>query len=418
MRLVKFHYAWVIFIGCCLISFVGFGLTINTAGLFWGGMSADLNLSRAEIALNATFGGIAGAISLLFAGTLFKKINTKLLLTTSFAITGLCFIVCSFIQSVVPFYSIKVVLGVVQQISIIISIPILLGNWFEKKLGLLFGITGALTAVGGAVFNPIVSYFILEYGWRNAYIFVGVVNLLLLLPVGLLMKFKPENGVLPYGKEVVQNEDTNQHVQQDENQGVELEGLTFKQALKMPTFYLFILAVIFLQSAGSLVQHLPTLIQNFGFELTVGASVMSALLIGAAAGKFIMGFMIDHVKPVTALIVFTLIGALGWYSTGVFKQAMYLNGSGFASGMGQAISLIALPLLIRYAFGSKDYSQILSVTLMFGAFSNAISVYIHGSLFDHFGSYSVSIIMNITAYILAFLCLVLAMKISSKNKKV
>lgn len=70
---MKIHYAWVIFLGCCIISFVGFGLTINTAGLFWGGMSTDLNLTRAEIALNATFGGIAGAVSLLFAGTVFKR---------------------------------------------------------------------------------------------------------------------------------------------------------------------------------------------------------------------------------------------------------------------------------------------------------------------------------------------------------
>lgn len=407
---MKFHYAWIIFAGCCIISFVGFGLTINTAGLFWSGMSEDLHLTRAEIALNATFNGIAGAASLLFAGTIFKKMNTKLLLTVSVALTGLCFIACSFIQSIAPFYAIKVVLGVVQQISIVISIPILLGNWFEKHLGVLFGITGALTAIGGSVFNPIVSHFILEYGWRTSYTLVGAINLVLLLPVALMMKFKPDNGMLPFGREA----SLAGTAISDAHQEFELKGLTVKQAMKTPVFYLFIAAIIFLQSAGSLAQHVPALIQNFGFSLTVGASVMSALLIGAAAGKFLMGFMLDHVKPIVTLLLFALIGALGWFSTGLFHDAFYLKGSGFASGMGQAIVLTSLPLLIRSSFGQKDYSQILSVIMMFGAFSNAVSVYAHGSLFDHTGSYSLSIIMNVATYTLAFISLAFAIKGSAK----
>ncbi|WP_338539732.1 MFS transporter [Paenibacillus tundrae] len=411
---MKLHYAWIIFIGCCIISFVGFGLTINTAGLFWGGMSEDLNLTRAEIALNATFNGIAGAVSLLFAGTVFKKINTKLLLSLSFGLTGLCFIACSFIQTIGPFYGIKVILGVVQNISIVISIPILLGNWFEKKLGMLFGITGALTAVGGSFFNPLISHFILEYGWRTTYIIVGVICLVVLVPVALLMKFKPENGMLPYGAESTV---TVSEANQATPSGV-LKGLTMKDAIRTPMFYCFIIAIICFQSAGSLAQHVPALIQSLNFSLQVGASVMSALLIGAAAGKLLMGFMLDHVKPTVVLLIFTIVGASGWYSTGVFNDTLFLNGSGFFSGLGQAIVLTAIPLLIRGSFGTKDYSQILSIILMFGAFSNAISVYVHGSIFDHTSSYSASLILNVTTYVIGFLCLIFAIKMSNKMKTI
>lgn len=411
---MKVHYAWVIFLGCCIISFVGFGLTINTAGLFWSGMSTDLELSRAEIALNATFNGLAGAASLLFAGMIFKKVNTRLLLVFSFVVTGLCFIACSFIQSIGPFYFIKVILGVVQQISIVISIPILLGNWFEKKLGMLFGITGALTAVGGSFFNPLISHFILEYGWRSTYSIVGIICLVLLVPIALLMKFKPENGMLPYGAEkrdssLIAGENPSP------SNGV-LKGLAMKDAVRTPMFYSFIIAIICFQSAGSLAQHVPALIQSFGFNLQVGASVMSTLLIGAAAGKFLMGFMLDHVKPAVTLLMFAMIGAFGWYSTGIFNDSLFLNGSGFFSGMGQAIVLTAIPLLIRGSFGSKDYSQILSIILMFGAFSNAVSVYVHGSIFDQTNSYSASLILNVMTYTIGFICLAIAIKFGKKFK--
>lgn len=410
----KVHYAWFIFVSCCIISFVGFGLTVNTAGLFWGGMSEDLHLTRAQISLNATLNGIAGAVALLFAGTLFKKVNTKLLLSVSFAIVGFGFIACSFIQSITPFYVIKVLMGFAQQISIMISIPILLGNWFEKKLGMLFGITGALTAVGGSLFNPLVSDWILNYGWRTAYTIMGILTLVLLLPISLfIIKFKPENGVMPYGREDNNASALTGKSAMDTNS--ESEGASFKNAYKFPAFYLYILAVAALQSAGALVQHVPALAENFGFSLTVGASVMSALLLGAAAGKFLMGYLMDKVKPGTVVLLFALVGSMGWYSMGWIHQPWLLNGSGFASGLGQGIVLIALPLLIRTSFGSRDYSQFLSIIMMFGAISNALSVYLHGTLFDSTQSYSISLVYNLVMYAVAFLAILIIIKLGSKK---
>ena len=41
--------------------------------------------------------------------------------------------------------------------ALTLSIPLLLGNWFQKYLGTVMGIALGLSAIGGTIFNPIIS---------------------------------------------------------------------------------------------------------------------------------------------------------------------------------------------------------------------------------------------------------------------
>ena len=66
-------YAWWIFIVCALINFIGFGLIINTVGLFYAPIGTAFHTGRAEVALMTTFQNVAQAITLLFAGKLMSR---------------------------------------------------------------------------------------------------------------------------------------------------------------------------------------------------------------------------------------------------------------------------------------------------------------------------------------------------------
>lgn len=72
--------------------------------------------------------------------------------------------------------------------------------------------------------------------------------------------------------------------------------------------------------------------------------------------------------------------------------------------------LVALPYLIREEFGAKDYSTILSVINMTGAFAMSASVYLNGLLFDTTGSYNFGWAINATAFALSFVALFLTLK--------
>ncbi|MBT8902065.1 MFS transporter, partial [Lactobacillus delbrueckii subsp. bulgaricus] len=71
--------------------------------------------------------------------------------------------------------------------------------------------------------------------------------------------------------------------------------------------------------------------------------------------------------------------------------------------------VVALPYLIRQIFGEKDYSNILSVINMIGAFAMSASVYLIGLLFDQTGSYNLGWMINVSAVALSFIVIMITL---------
>ena len=50
----KFHYAWLIFLGCCCMMAGGMACVLTTAGVFYVPVCDELGFSRGEISLMKT----------------------------------------------------------------------------------------------------------------------------------------------------------------------------------------------------------------------------------------------------------------------------------------------------------------------------------------------------------------------------
>ena len=97
----------------------------------------------------------------------------------------------------------------------------------------------ACSNLGGAAGNAIISQIIAEYGWKNAYIFGGMISLVMaLFAVIFLIKRSPEEyGEQPYGAD--------EKDESAKNTSGTWIGITKKAALKQPCFY-FLCIVMFL----------------------------------------------------------------------------------------------------------------------------------------------------------------------------
>lgn len=150
-------YPWWTFIVCCLISMIGFGLLVNTIGLFFGPISSEFHAGRASVALMTTFQNAASAISLLVAGKLMEKANLRWLLTACFVLIAISLLALNRAQQLWQFYLAWTLIGICQPIAITLSIPVLLSQWFHQRLGTVMGIALSLSALGGTIFNPIIA---------------------------------------------------------------------------------------------------------------------------------------------------------------------------------------------------------------------------------------------------------------------
>lgn len=403
----RIHYGWYIFISTCIFSLVGFGFVVDTIGLFFTPMGQAFHVGHAEVAMMGTIQNFACAITLLFAGKIMQKVNIKLLLTICFAIIGLGFIGCSVATNLTAYYIIWCLIGIAQPFALTLSIPLLLGNWFQKYLGTVMGIALGLSAIGGTVFNPIISNVITSFGWRVGWLTEGLITLIAVLPFTIfVIKYEPTNGLKPYG--YVENKD-------DNDEKLSNVGLTLRQALHTPMFYLLSISMIVLQWVAGLVQHVSPYVVSIHMPLTVGATVVSGIMMGAAVGKITIGWFLDHLNNKGVIIGYTILGIAGWWLLWLVHAPAIMVCAGFVAGLGQGIMLVSLPFFIRKQFGQKDYSNILSIISMFGNFATAIAISVNGQIFDVTKSYSGPLFIQGILYIIGGLAVVISISAFSKK---
>lgn len=126
--------AWYVLIVCCLISLLGFGLLVNTTGLFFAPLSKAFQAGRGQVSLLVTLQNAAAAVSLLFVGKLMKSKHLNWLLGGGFAVIGLCLLSLNWAQSLVHFYIAWTIIGFLQAMTVTLSIPVLLSQHFKNGL--------------------------------------------------------------------------------------------------------------------------------------------------------------------------------------------------------------------------------------------------------------------------------------------
>lgn len=366
---------WLVFIGCCVLSLVGFGLIVNTPGLYFTVLGETLNVSRTQIALASSIMAIAGAVTMLFAGKVMKMLDSRILISMCIAGVAALFLAQSFFNAVWQFYISFALMGILYVIPISLAPSVLLANWFESKLGMVMGIALGLSGIGGTIFNPVVSWFITNLGWQTSYRLTALILVICILPFSLLVfKFRPDEakGEQAYGHIV------SAAVADDAQAAGELPGIESKKAYRTPTFVLLVL--------------------------------VSGIMFGAAIGKATIGILLDYLKPELTIVIYSAIGLAGWGLMAVATTPTPAIAAGFMAGLGQGVVLVALPWVIRKSFGQRDYSEILSIVSMFGAVASAIAVTAHGAVFDAAGSYVPSLVGNMALYVVAAACMVIGFR--------
>ncbi|MCI1984355.1 MAG: MFS transporter [Bifidobacteriaceae bacterium] len=408
---VKKSMPWLIFVGCCLMSFVGYGLIVNTSGLYFDSLEKQFGVARAAVSLPVTIRDLIGALSLSVAGVLMKKINAKVMLSVSVAVCGAAFMVCSAISAIWQFDVLFAVIGISMVVPVMVAPAVLLSGWFTKRLGMVMGIALGLSGIGGAVMNPIMASIIKGFGWRTGYFVTGVLLMVLILPFTLFVaKWRPDvaKGEVAYGAVAPAAAGSHPASSADSRTlgagsgaAVVEPGIDAKDAYRTPTFILFVVSLILLQIISGYVQHISSFELTRGLSLEQGAVVVTGIMLGAAVGKATIGMLLDRFRAEAVIGAYVVVALVGWLGIAFVGVPGVAVAAGFLGGLGQGYQLVAIPWMIRQAFGPKDYSEILSIATMFSNLMLALSITIHGSIVDATGSYTTSFVLVVVAYVLA-----------------
>ena len=405
----RFFYGWTI----VSITFMASMITAGIAG--WGlsffiiPMSEDLGVSRGEFSTITLFRLAALPIIPLLGFLVDKKHGPRVLLTVAGVLGGLTLLLSSLVQSLWQFYLIFGVgfgLATMAMGGQLIG-PAVISKWFIRMRGRAMAIGTMGISTGGVVIAPLAGWIVGEYGWRMAWVVLGVLVVLAITPISaLFMRRSPEDlGLLPDGVGATAS-------QQGAAETVWTDTeypWTLRQALR--TRGLWVLLGVQILGATALLPiiiHQVAYIQDKGFTPQTATAVATALAFFAIVAKLPWGFFIErvHARWVIALCLvpsglslFLLIGAQNIQMLYAYAMLHGLTMGGWATLMNVAWAAY---------FGRRHMGAIRGAVAPVGNIMGAVSPVLAGWMWDLQGSYDLIFTFFAITWIVAGFLMLLA----------
>ncbi len=309
----RIYYGWYVVTGAFFAHWMGAGIGIPVFGLFFKPMSAELNWTRAMTTLplvtRNVFSHLAGPI----IGPLVDRFGPRYLMTVGAIIAGVGTMLMSRTNSLWQFFLFFAVIGAIGNAGLSnIVTNTTIAKWFVRKRGRATGIAAAGINVGEAIITPFVLLLITLFGWRAAWIGIGLVPWLVVAPASFfLMRRSPEDmGLRPDGDpppdEAQQPEsgaDTVEHTPDTSDEYV----WTAKEAFKTPALWMIVVATNLggLAVSGVVLHQIPFLTDQ-GLSQADAATSLVTYAIFAVPSKLAWGFLAEriHIRYLTAASLF------------------------------------------------------------------------------------------------------------------
>ena len=194
-------YGWYVVFGCAMVV-LGVSGGQFSFGVFLHPMTEEFGWSRGTLSLAF---GITYMISGLLrpaAGYLADRYDAKWAALSGVAIMGFMLVLLPLVQTLWQLYLVFAVMSTGITLGTGPILTKIVSQWFLTRRGLTLGITGGAGSMGAMVLVPATSVFLVLFAWREAYLFLGLLLLILVFPIGaVLIKNRPQDlGLVPFGQ--------------------------------------------------------------------------------------------------------------------------------------------------------------------------------------------------------------------------
>ncbi|MGO4961024.1 MFS transporter [Jeotgalibaca porci] len=408
MRKANPFYGWMIVLGAIVFLALSAPISVSLTSLFATAVTEDTGISLSQFTLSNT---LLQGVGILLAPLASRLLSTKYFKKIHIAMTalyGTAIAMLGFANHLYVFYLISLVKGIAFVFIGIIPVAMMISNWFEWKRGKAMSLAMTGLSMGGVIFGPLVSKWLLEYGWRQTYIIYGVMLLAIGLPISLFIYQRvPEDKGLT---KLISNQsgETQTKIQ---NRQIYLSG---QESLGKPFFLMLLIGMLFagLVNGGGLGQF-PR-----AFSLAHGA-VFGGLLISVYSlvgifGKLLLGWLNDTFGIKVAIIYSAGTLSLVFFFMLFSNQLWAAFVAAILYGTANAIGTVVGPLLVASLYTVENYGDaygIIQSVQQTGMTFGSITV---ATLFDRTGSYQPAWLLFL---VLAAAVLVLwlpALKLSQK----
>ena len=342
------------------ISFIALGLPDALLGSAWNLVRDDLNVSLGSLGIMTLIIYIMSIISTYNAPRLLRLFQTKWITFVSITFTGVALILLSQINAFYQMLFFAIPLGIGAGAIDVSLNHYLAKNYKASHMNYLHSFYGIGVTLGPSIMASTLK----NESWRNGYIIVG--SILVVIALLVLLSFKL------WRKETVEEKVHHEHIKLK-------DALRIKKALN--SLFIFLLYVHIESLLGAWIASYIYLTKDVTYA--IAALFTTTYYLGLTFGRLLSGIFSKHLSPVKLIIIgittmitgallllfrfnsyyfyFIIIGIIGLGSGPIFPNMMFIN---------------------KHQFEEKQLSKIISLQMVIGYMGFGLLTPLAGLLFD------------------------------------
>lgn len=390
----RFFYGYIIVAVAFIMQVVMFGPRMSF-GVFFKPMLTEFGWSRALVSGAFSFSTIMQGFFGIIMGGFNDRFGPRVVMTICGFLLGLGYSLMAVTSAAWQLYLFYVVIIGTGMGGCYTPPMSTVARWFVKRRSAMGGIVLAGGGIGGLIMPPVINWLVSSYGWRNSYIMMGALVLIVVILAAQFLRRDPaQMGQAPYGAYEAGEQKLDLCTE-----GFSLKEATYTRQLWMAIAMLFCFGV----SIMTIMVHIVPHATDLGISATTAANILATMGGALLVGSVLLGGIADRLgNRQTYVICFILIlAALLWLLTAREAWMLYLFTVVVGVGGGGAATL-GSPLAAEL-FGIRSHGLILGVIGFCHTIGGAVGPFMAGYIFDVTGSYQTAFLVCIASSIVGLI---------------
>jgi MFS family permease len=369
--------------------------TAFSFGIFFKSLEVDLNLSRSAVSAIYSVNMAIAAIFGFAAGMLLDRWGASRILILMAIFTGAGLLLTGYVNSPWQiFLTYGLLLGIGGGPTYIVTNSIVMRT-IHKRQGLAIGLVNSGEGLGIIMMAPLATALIASLDWQMAYVVIGIIATVAILPVAVLVRKTPQEQV------------AHEHgiaLRENAKEKEEQQSLSIKRMVKSRNFWFFAVSGLALGSTVALLfTHIVPHALDVGLTPNQAAIIMTLIGITSIIGAVVMGIVCDKIgqKPSALISTILLASAIGVLLLSDSLLALYIFAT--VAGFAYMGSLTSLTALVGNVFGLANIGKVLGVLSISFGLAAFLGPLTGGIAYDSQGSYTIAFIIAAVIVLIAAL---------------